>query len=241
MESKFIFNKIYDKLLETYSYQGWWPIINYNGVNPTKTGSVKGYHPKDYSFPRSDNERFEIMLGAVLTQNTSWPSVEKSLSNLNNIVNFMDGDLAENFEFLLDNYGDEVKNAIKPSGYYNQKFNYLTNITEFFIGLKGNVPSRSELLKVKGVGNETADSILLYAYSQKEIIVDAYFRRILVYLNMAEEKDSYIKIKRYVEKEFDGSVEDYQEFHGLIVEHAKRYYSKKPYGADDNILIEFKL
>ena len=46
-------NLIYDKLLKTYSYQGWWPIIGYDGSNPTKTGAVKGYHPKDYSFPRN--------------------------------------------------------------------------------------------------------------------------------------------------------------------------------------------
>lgn len=56
-------NLIYDKLLKTYSYQGWWPIIGYDGSNPTKTGAVKGYHPKDYSFPRNSKEQFEIIMG----------------------------------------------------------------------------------------------------------------------------------------------------------------------------------
>ena len=57
-------NLIYDKLLKTYSYQGWWPIIGYDGSNPTKTGAVKGYHPKDYSFPRNSKEQFEIIVPA---------------------------------------------------------------------------------------------------------------------------------------------------------------------------------
>ena len=62
VSTKSTLNKIYDKLLETYSYQGWWPMINYDGVNPTKSGSVNGYHPHDYTFPRNDNEQFEIIL-----------------------------------------------------------------------------------------------------------------------------------------------------------------------------------
>lgn len=81
-------NLIYDKLLKTYSYQGWWPIIGYDGSNPTKTGAVKGYHPKDYSFPRNSKEQFEIIMGSVLTQNTSWPSVEKALGNLSLLCDF---------------------------------------------------------------------------------------------------------------------------------------------------------
>ena len=81
-------NLIYDKLLKTYSYQGWWPIIGYDGSNPTKTGAVKGYHPNDYSFPRNSNEQFEIIMGSVLTQNTSWPSVEKALNNLSLLSDF---------------------------------------------------------------------------------------------------------------------------------------------------------
>lgn len=241
VSTKSTLNKIYDKLLETYFYQGWWPMINYDGVNPTKSGSVNGYHPHDYTFPRNDNEQFEIILGAILTQNTSWPSVEKSLRNLNKLIDFNSENLAENFLILLDKKSDEVKNAIKPAGYFNQKYNYLINITKFYIHLNGRTPSRSEVLNVKGVGNETADSILLYAYKQKEAIISAYLKRILLYLGLIDEKDSYIKIKKYFEKEFDGSIKDYQEFHSLIVEHAKRFYSKKPYGANDNILNEFKI
>ncbi|OWT32356.1 endonuclease III [Methanobrevibacter sp. 87.7] len=241
VDNKSTFNKIYDKLLENYSYQGWWPLINYEGINPTKTGSIKGYHPGDYNFPRNDNERFEIIIGAILTQNTSWPSVEKSLRNLNKLIDFNSENFAENFLILLNEKSDEVKNAIKPAGYYNQKFNYLINITEFCISLNGRTPSRSEILKVKGVGKETADSIRLFAYKQKEIIVSVYLKRILFYLGFITKKNSYSKIKKVLEKNFEGSVEDYQEFHSLIVEHAKHFYSKKPYGVNDNILNEFIL
>lgn len=95
-------NLIYDKLLKTYSYQGWWPIIGYDGSNPTKTGAVKGYHPKDYSFPRNSKEQFEIIMGSVLTQNTSWPSVEKALNNLSLLSNFS----AENILELADSCED---------------------------------------------------------------------------------------------------------------------------------------
>ena len=150
-------NLIYDKLLKTYSYQGWWPIIGYDGSNPTKTGAVKGYHPKDYSFPRNSKEQFEIIMGSVLTQNTSWPSVEKALNNLSLLSNFS----AENILELADSCEDEFKQAIRPAGYFNQKFNYLKNIAEFYISLDGEIPSRKEVLAVKGIGNETADSILL--------------------------------------------------------------------------------
>lgn len=230
------FNLIYEKLLKNYSYQGWWPIINFNGINPTKTGSITGYHPKNYNFPRNDEERFEIIIGAILTQNTSWPSVEKSLINLREFIDFNAYDLLE-----LANFNEEqFKIAIRPAGYYNQKFNYLQNIANFYLDLEGRTPSRKEILGVKGVGNETADSILLYAYGEKEFVVDAYTKRIFSYLGYFDEKNSYLKIKQLFENNFDGGVQEYQEYHALIVEHAKRYYSKKPYGVNDNILRSFK-
>lgn len=227
-------NEIYQKLLDTYSYQGWWPITDYEGSNPTKTGSTQGYHPSDYSFPRNSAEKFEIIVGAVLTQNTSWPQVEKSIINLKELVNLTP------FE-ILDLDEDEFKLAIKPSGYFNQKYNYLRNVSEFYISLDGQTPKRSSLLSVKGIGPETGDSILLYAYGEKEFVVDAYTRRIFSYLGFIDEKDSYNKIKKLFEDDFEGGVNEYQEYHALIVEHAKNHYLKKPYGEKDNILNNFKL
>lgn len=230
-------NLIYDKLLKTYSYQGWWPIIGYDGSNPTKTGAVKGYHPKDYSFPRNSKEQFEIIMGSVLTQNTSWPSVEKALNNLSLLSNFS----AENILELADSCEDEFKQAIRPAGYFNQKFNYLKNIAEFYISLDAEIPSRKEVLAVKGIGNETADSILLFAYKQKQFKVDAYTKRIFSYLGYFDEKEKYMDIKKLFEDNFSGDVNAYQEYHALIVEHGKNCYLKKPYGAEDRILDEFKI
>ena len=227
-------NEIFQKLLNTYSYQGWWPITDYEGSNPTKTGSTQGYHPEDYSFPRNSSERFEIIVGAVLTQNTSWPQVEKSIINLKKLI-----DLTP-FE-ILDLGEDEFKSAIRPSGYFNQKYNYLRNISQFHISLDGRTPERNELLSVKGIGPETCDSILLYAYGEKEFVVDAYTRRIFSHLGIIDEKDSYNKIKKLFEDNFEGSVSDYQEYHALIVEHAKNFYFKKPYGDKDSILNNFKV
>ncbi len=230
-------NLIYDKLFEKYSYQGWWPILSHDGSNPTKTGAIKGYHPKDYTFPHNCNEQFEIIIGSILTQNTSWPSVEKALNNLMILTDFS----AESILKLADSNEDEFKLAIKPAGYFNQKFNYLKNIAEFYISLDGEVPTRKDVLAVKGVGNETADSILLFAYKQKQFKVDAYTKRIFSYLGYFDEKEKYMKVKKLFEDNFNGDVNAYQEYHALIVEHAKNYYFKKPYGVEDKILEEFKI
>lgn len=229
-----IINKIYEKLLDEYSYQGWWPLLDYDGSNPTKTGSIQGYHPKDYSFPHNSREQFEIIMGAVLTQNTSWPSVEKALINLNELIDFTPSEVLN-----LDE--DKFKEAIRPAGYYNQKYNYLRNMAEFYLSLEGKTPTRSQLLEVKGIGNETADSILLFAYKEKEFIVDSYTKRILSYLGLIDSNDGYLKVKNFIEEEFKGDIFQYQEFHALIVEHAKRFYSKKPYGADDLLFQKFKV
>lgn len=227
-------NEIFQKLLDTYSYQGWWPITDYEGSNPTKIGSTQGYHPADYSFPRNSSERFEIIVGAILTQNTSWPQVEKSIINLKELIDLTPFEILELGE-------DEFKSAIKPSGYFNQKYNYLRNISEFYISLEGRTPERDELLSVKGIGPETCDSILLYAYGENEFVVDAYTRRIFSYLGLIDEIDSYNKIKKLFEDDFEGNVSEYQEYHALIVEHAKNFYVKKPYGYNDNVLNNFKV
>ena len=154
-----ILNEIFEKLLDTYSYQGWWPITDYGGENPTKTGSTQGYHPGDYSFPRNSLERFEIIIGAVLTQNTSWPQVERSIINLKELTDLTPYE-------ILDLDENDLKLAIKPSGYFNQKYNYLRNVSQFYISMGGQTPERKDLLSVKGIGPETADSILLYAYGE---------------------------------------------------------------------------
>ncbi|HHY00013.1 MAG TPA: endonuclease III domain-containing protein, partial [Methanothermobacter sp.] len=116
------------------------------------------------------------------------------------------------------------------AGFLNQKSVYIREITKFFLFLEGTTPSRSEILKVKGVGNETADSILLYAYKKPEFVIDTYTRRIFSHLGLVDEKISYMEFKKLFENNLPLSVPIYQEYHALLVEHAKRYYRKKPYG-----------
>ena len=230
-------NLIYDKLLEEYSYQGWWPFLCHEGVNPTKTGAINGYHPRDYDFPKNDHQKFEVILGSILTQNTSWPSVEQALNNLDKSVEFKPKSI---LKFATENE-NEFKDAIRCAGFANQKAEYIKNISEFYMGIGDKIPSRKDLLAVKGIGNETADSILLFAHKQKEFKVDAYTNRIFSYLGYINEKNSYMNVKNFFEDNFEGDVNQYQEYHALIVEHAKRYYSKKPYGINDKILNKFKI
>lgn len=219
--------QIYEKLLERYGFQGWWPLLNHQGVNPTKTGSIKGYHPKDYSFPKNDSERFEICVGAILTQNTNWQNVEKSLINLKNNCLLSAAKIIDNLQL--------VKGCIKPSGYYNIKAKYLENFSRFYLSLKGRTSLRDELLSVKGIGKETADSILLYAYKVPVFVVDAYTKRLVNNLGLIDSAD-YEKIRSFFEAELPKDYKLFQEFHSLIVEHAKNYYSKKPYGLNDFLL-----
>ena len=223
------FRSIYANLYRIYGPQGWWPLMDYDGSNPKKTGAQKGYHPLNYELPETRNQIYEVILGTILTQNTAWTSAEKALLNLNAL-----GVIDPEKLLLLD--GETLKNSIRCAGFLNQKAEYMIEITKFFISLNGRIPQRKELMDVKGVGNETADSILLYAYKQPEFVVDAYTKRIFSSIGLIGEKESYMKIKELFESKLPEKVEIYNEYHALIVEHAKRYYSKKPYGIDDPLL-----
>ncbi len=190
--------------------------------NPDKTGATRGYHPLNYDLPRTPEQKYEIILGTILTQNTAWTSAEKALENLKKL------DVIHPERLLL--LDDEIlKGAVRPAGFLNQKSVYLRNISQFFLSLKDKTPTRKDILKVKGVGNETADSILLYAYRKPEFVVDAYTKRIFSHLRLVDEKISYMDLKKLFENNLPENVPIYQEYHALIVEHAKRHYSKKPY------------
>jgi len=193
---------LYDTLLNEYGYQGWWPL------------SSAGYHAKDYTFPKNKNEQFEIIIGSLLTQNTSWTSVEKSLANLKKLK-------------ALDPVGmlkinlDILKSAIKPSGYFNQKSERLKLLAKWFLENK-NTPTREDLLKLKGVGPETADSILLYAYKIPSFVVDTYTKRILLKIGLIDDSFNYDMIKNLFEDNLKHDYKVFQEFHALLVEHAKQ-------------------
>jgi endonuclease-3 related protein len=224
--------KIYRRLMSVYGPQGWWPLCRYKGQNPTKTGSVKGYHPCCYDFPRNRTELFEICVGAILTQNTSWPQVEKALISLHAL-----GAVAP--KKLLSLPEAKLKVAIRSAGYFNVKAKKLKNFAEFFLSLRGRVPSREELLDVWGIGPETADSMLLYAWRVPTFVVDAYTRRIFSHLEMIGPRASYDDIKRIFEEVLAPDLVIFQEYHALIVEHAKRFYSKRPYGSGCFLIKEF--
>ena len=220
---------IYNKLYHLYGPQGWWPLIGYGGSNPTKTGAKMGYHPLNYNLPETRGDIYEIILGTILTQNTSWTSAEKALLNLKDL-NVIDT------ENLLNLNEDILKEAIRCAGFLNQKAEYIREVTKFYISLEGEIPARKEILRVKGVGNETADSILLYAYKQPEFVVDAYTRRIFIHQDLIDYKDNYNNIKNLFESHLSPDMVVYNEYHALIVEHGKSYYSKKPYGINDPLI-----
>ena len=227
-----VIRKIYDCLFTSYGPQGWWPLTELRkagGANPAKTGSVLGYHPADYTYPQTRNQQFEIICGALLTQNTSWMQVEKALLNLKQIHSLSP-------ESILSLDPETLREAIRPTGYYNQKAMRLKNLTCWFSELGDRLPAREELISLKGVGPETADSILLYAFKQPSFVVDAYTKRIVTNLALTDEKASYNEIKALFEENLPEDLVVYQEYHALLVEHAKRYYSKKSIRVNDIIL-----
>ena len=170
---------------------------------------------------------FEVVVGAILTQNTTWKNVEKSLHNLEDFLTL------ESFITLRE---DELKLKIKPSGFYNQKAPRLLqlsrNIKDEFTSFETfqKSVSRNWLLAQKGVGEESADAILCYGCFRDEMVIDSYTKRLL--------KEFDIEFKKYAEyKAFleEGLREHYKEsemvrvfaeFHGMIVEYQKQKKEK---------------
>ena len=105
--------ELYQKLYALYGPQGWWPLLTVKGTNPTKTGAIQGYHPGDYSYPQDEQQRFEICVGAILTQNTSWTNVEKALFNLQKRQALTPKGISRLSV-------PKLKEIIKVAGYYNQ-------------------------------------------------------------------------------------------------------------------------
>ena len=209
---------LYEMLLEKFEKQNWWP-------------NDKKYHKKNNSDPR-----FEIIIGAILTQNTAWTNVEKALSNLKqeNLIEI---------KKITEIKEETLKKLIKPSGFFNQKAQRLKNIASH---LQNNYQSdldnffnreiheiRNELLSLNGIGPETADSIILYAGCRPIFVVDAYTKRISKRLSL-NTKITYDEIQKYFEKNLSKKypkkeiTQVYNELHALIVELAKNYCKKKP-------------
>ena len=209
--------ELYNQLFDRYGAQGWWPVHTGHhyrrSANPTAR-ERRGYHPSDYSVPSGDPGRFEICVGAILTQNTAWLNVERAIFNLIE-AHAMSPDrmLAMGLEALGE--------LIRPSGYFNVKARKLQAYSEFHLSLDGRTPTREELLDVWGVGPETADNILLYAYGVPVMVIDAYTRRIFAKFAIAEGDEDYEVLRALCERELKGGVAVFQEFHALLVEHGK--------------------
>lgn len=171
----------------------------------------------------SGTDRFlEVSIGAILTQNTNWKNVEKAIENLIN-NNVLSWDKLEKIDT------QKLKNLIKPAGFYNQKAVYIKNFIKKIKGLPEEKITRDLLLSIKGIGEETADSILLYGLNRPYFVVDAYTKRIFYRLGIIKTKNiSYKKLQEMIQKSVDKDIDVYKEFHALLVELGKSYCKKKP-------------
>ncbi|AEA34527.1 endonuclease III domain-containing protein [Hippea maritima] len=192
--------EVFNKLLDRYGKQHWWPA-----------------QTKD-----------EVVIGAILTQNTAWKNVEKAIDNLKKarLCSLNDINKAEL---------DLIKEAIKPAGFFNQKGLYLKNVATFFHKHGGfdqlskfNASKLRELLlSIKGVGRETADSILLYAFEKPMFVVDAYTKKFLKRHEILT-SDDYELVQRFFMENLPKDVGLFNEYHALIVKNAKEYCRTKP-------------
>ena len=193
--------QVYQQLYKTYGPQGWWP-----------ADSV-----------------FEVMVGSVLTQNTAWSNVEKAIEQLKQHQ-------CLSLDAILAADHDELADMIRPSGYFNIKAGRLRNLCEWTRG-QGGVDALSQLdtgklrkglLTVNGIGPETADDIVLYAFNRPVFVVDAYTRRLFGRLGEIDPELSYADFQHAVEKQLVSDVQLFNEYHALIVRHAKEACRKKP-------------
>lgn len=194
---------IYKILYKRFGPQHWWP-----GDTP-----------------------FEIIVGAILTQNTAWSNVEKAITNLKS-------------RKLLSPAGmkkirkGELARLIRPAGYYNIKAGRLKNFISFLYagygGSLGRLSSeddetlRKRLLGVNGIGPETCDSIMLYAFNRKAFVVDAYTRRIFSRHGFVGGSDDYHDIQKFFVDNLPKSAVLYNEYHALIVRLAKDFCKTRP-------------
>jgi len=207
---------IYSKLCRKYGSLNWWPTTLENEL-----------HPKYHGKKLNDRQRFEIVVGAILTQNTAWKNVEKAIFNLNREKLIDAKKLAKiNVKRLAQ--------LIRPAGYYNQKAERLKIVADFFVNnpdiLKTkSIPGlRQKLLPIKGIGPETADSIILYAAEKPIFVIDAYTKRIFSRLGFCKENVSYEELQQLFMKNLRHDTKLFNNYHAVLVEHAKNNCRKKP-------------
>ena len=168
-------------------------------------------------------ETYEVAVGTILVQNTNWRNVNKAIANLKE--NYL-----INFEELYNIDSEKLKELIKPAGFYKQKCSYLKSLSSLFLRslLNDQTPTREELLACKGIGKETADSILVYCFQQSVPIVGTYTRRFLARLNgdIGYLKKKYEIIQKELAAELEDDFEVFGRFHALVVVHGQNYCQK---------------
>ena len=173
---------------------------------------------------------FEVMVGAILTQNTAWKNVEKAIRNLKT-YDLLDARKIHELD------QDTLALAVKPAGTYNLKAARLKGFVAWFLErfdgdverMKQSTPDRlrEELLEVKGIGPETADAILLYALGMPVFVVDAYTYRVLTRHELALDEATYEDMKEYFERNLPRDATLYNDFHALIVSVGKEFCRPK--------------
>lgn len=203
MKAASVLMNIYNKLFSFYGHQYWWP-----GDSP-----------------------FEIAVGAILTQNTSWLNVEKAIRNLKK-------ERLLNAKALYYLPTEKLASLIRPAGYYNIKAKRLKSFMKFlFKCYNGSMKKmqkemisslRGKLLGVNGIGEETADSILLYALQKPVFVIDAYTKRVFSSHGIIEYKAAYEEYQKMFHQELDEDVQLFNEYHALLVRVGKEHCKPKP-------------
>jgi endonuclease-3 related protein len=169
------------------------------------------------------------MVGAILTQNTAWVNVERAIGNLAAAG-------AVTPTAILQAPVELLASWLRPSGYFNVKARRLRNFCHWYVKHGGEVRLarldteclRRELLSVHGIGPETADDILLYAFRRRVFVIDAYTRRITARLGIISGQPDYETLRRIFESALSPNVEMFNEFHALFVRHGKYVCRTKP-------------
>lgn len=195
------FRQVYDALYAAHGPQHWWP----------------------------GDTAFEIMVGAVLTQNTAWVNVERAIANLKQA-----GALTP--EAIAAAHPKRLAKWLKPSGYFNVKAKRLRAFCRWLLAQGGvaalaPLPTdelRARLLAVHGVGPETADDILLYAFARPVFVIDAYTRRIFQRLGAIDGDEGYDTLRLAFERALGPDTDLFNEYHGLIVRQGKDVCRTRP-------------
>lgn len=198
-----IFKDIYTRLYKRFGPQHWWP----------------------------GDTRFEIIVGAILTQNTSWSNVEKAIKNLKR-----ENLLSPAKLMAIDK--KRLAGLIRPAGYYNIKAARIKNFLNFLssqynsslrkMSSAGTVDLRKQLLSVNGIGPETCDSILLYAFDRPVFVIDAYTRRIFSRHGRLSHDMPYESMQAEFAENLPSDSRLFNEYHALIVRLAKEFCRTSP-------------